>query len=355
MSSPKRKILYLTKYSRNAGSSRLRSFQYFPSLEKVGFDVEVSPLFSENYLVQLYAGRSTLKEAAIGYGNRFLKLFKLRKFEKIVIEKELFPYLPAFAEQLLRLFGVRYIVDYDDAIFHNYDKSTNVLIRFFLKNKIDIVMRNSHSVIAGNNYIKDRAALAGAKHIEVIPTVIDLARYERSQNDKNNSNFVIGWMGSPSTFKYVQAIAPVLEELALNGAQIHIVGAKGDLGFTKNLHFISWEEATEVDNIYAFDVGIMPLEDSPWEKGKCAYKLIQYMACGLPVIASPIGMNLEVVHPGQNGYLASSKSEWLNALLRYKNNIALRKEHGALGYGIVAAKFTVASQIGSIINVINQQ
>jgi glycosyltransferase involved in cell wall biosynthesis len=353
MTSPKPKILYLTKYSRNAGSSRLRSFQFFPSLEKAGFDVEVSPLFSENYLVQLYARKSTVKEAAVGYTKRFLRLFSLRKYDKIVIEKELFPYLPAFAEQLLRLVGVRYVVDYDDAIFHNYDKSTNALIRFFLKNKIDTVMRNSYCVIAGNNYIRDKATLAGAHRIEVVPTVIDLARYERLQKDEINTNFVIGWMGSPTTFKYVQAIAPVLEELALNGAHIHIVGAKGDLGFTKNLHFISWEEATEVENIFAFDVGIMPLEDSPWEKGKCAYKLIQYMACGLPVVASPIGMNTEVVRADKNGYLANSHETWVNALNQYKDYPEMRKLHGESGFSVVLEKFTVKSQLKNIIKLLN--
>ena len=347
------KVLYFTKYSRLGASSRLRSYQYFPYLEKKGIRVSVSPLFSSDYLSNLYEGNSNGFEILKSYIKRVVKLGTVFHYDKIVIEKELFPYLPAFAEQLLRLFGVRYVVDYDDAIFHNYDKSPNALVRFFLKNKIDIVMRNSQSVIAGNDYIKDRATLAGANRIEVIPTVIDLARYERLQKDKINTNFVIGWMGSPTTFKYVQAIAPVLEELALNGAQIHIVGAKGDLGFTKNLHFISWEEATEVENIYAFDLGIMPLEDTPWEKGKCAYKLIQYMACGLPVIASPIGMNLEVVQTDKNGYLANSHETWMDALKQYKDNPEMRKLHGESGFSVVLEKFTVKSQLKNIIKLLN--
>src|SRR5690606_37058873 len=126
------RILYFTKYSRNAGSSRLRSYQYFPYLEAEGMEVEVSPLFSEAYLHQLYAGKSTKKEAVKGYLRRFLKIFSLGNYDKIIIEKELFPYLPAWAERILNLLGVKYMVDYDDAVFHNYDLSSNSLIKSFL-------------------------------------------------------------------------------------------------------------------------------------------------------------------------------------------------------------------------------
>lgn len=151
------KILYFTKYSRNAGSSRLRSYQYFPYLEKAGFKVDVSPLFSEKYLENLYAGKSTRNESLKGYFRRFFKLFGLNKYNGIVIEKELFPYVPAFAENFLNFIGIKYIVDYDDAVFHNYDLSANPVIRFVLKNKIDSVMKNAEVVVAGNSYLAERA------------------------------------------------------------------------------------------------------------------------------------------------------------------------------------------------------
>lgn len=345
-------IIYFTKYTRQGASSRLRSYQYFPYLEEAGFTVKVIPLFSDKYLEQTYSGKASKLTVIHSYLIRMWSLFKITKNTKVIIEKELFPYLPAWAEQLLSVLGIKYIVDYDDAIFHNYDKSSNTIIRFFLKNKIDTVMRNSYYVIAGNHYLKDRAKQAGAKNIEVIPTVIDLSRYSKPLNNKNNSEFVIGWIGSPTTFKYVQKIAPVLKELASNGAKIHIVGAKADLGFTENLHYITWKEESEVENIQTFDVGIMPLEDSPWEQGKCSYKLIQYMACGLPVVASSVGMNVEVVHENKNGFLANSESEWLETLLQYMNNPELRKEHGTVGHTLVKENFTIASQIQRLIDVI---
>lgn len=348
------KVLYFTKYTRQGASSRLRSYQYFPYLEDAGFSVEVYPLFSDLYLEQLYSGGVSKIIILKCYLLRLWHLFKVSKSTRIVIEKELFPYMPAWAEQILALIGIKYIVDYDDAIFHNYDKSTNGVIRLFLTNKIDIVMRNSKCVIAGNSYLKQRAMNAGANCIEIIPTVIDLTRYKMKEKEYSDKKFVIGWIGSPSTFKYVQEFASVLEELSLNGASIHIVGAKGDLGFTENVTFIPWEEVSEVNNIFNFDVGIMPLEDTAWEKGKCAYKLIQYMACCLPVIASPIGMNTEVVHTGNNGFLASTKQEWLQYLHLYKDNPALRKKHGEFGEDIVAEGYTIKSRIEHLIEILKK-
>jgi len=130
------KVLYLTKYSRLGASSRLRSFQYFPFLKENGIDVAFSPLFNDEYLKDLYSGKQSVKTIFSSYLKRFFILFTVFKYDKIVIEKELFPYLPALFERILAFAKVKYIVDYDDAIFHNYDLSPNKLIRFFLRNKI---------------------------------------------------------------------------------------------------------------------------------------------------------------------------------------------------------------------------
>ncbi len=325
------KILYLTKYSRNAGSSRLRSFQYFPYLEKAGFEVEVSPLFSENYLVKLYAGESTLKEAVVGYGKRLLKLFTVRTYDRIVIEKELFPYLPAFAERLLTLRGRKYIVDYDDAIFHNYDQSAHPVIKQLLGKKIDTVMANAAVVVAGNSYLAERAVNAGAKVVEVIPTVIDLERYP-VKYDAAGDQFVLGWIGTKSTFE--KHLLPCRSWLKKAQEQypnlhIHIVGITDDMDLGPRVSYIPWTEETEVAEILKMDIGLMPLQDSKWEKGKCAYKLIQYAACGIPGVASDVGMNREVTVPGETGMLASTDEEWLAAIDLLINDRSERLRLGA--------------------------
>ena len=333
------KILYFPKYTRKGASSRLRSYQYFPYLEAQGIEITVSPLFSDQYLENLYAHKSTIKWTLKAYIRRIFVLTKVLKYDKIVIEKELFPYLPACGELLLKLFRIKYIVDYDDAIFHNYDQNPNPVIRFFLKRKIDKVMKYSYTVIAGNDYLANRAKKAKAKNIQIIPTAIDVGRY-RVKKHEVREQVVIGWIGSQSTFKYLLLVKDVLQRLIKEyNILIHIVGTKESLGLGENEIHIEWSEETEVASILNFDIGIMPLSYTLWEQGKCAYKLIQYMGCGLPVVASPVGMNNEVVRDGYSGFFANSYEEWFNCLESYILNADLREIHGRLGRKIVTEKY----------------
>ena len=177
------RILYFTKYSRQGASSRLRSYQYFPYLQAAGYSISVFPLFTDKYLEQLYNGRVSKWTILQCYMRRLFNLFKISRKSKILIEKELFPYLPAWAEAFLAMIGIKYIVDYDDAIFHNYDNNGNVLIKFFMEHKIDTVMRHSSKVIAGNSYLAKRARNAGATHIVIIPTVIEESRYRVTKQE----------------------------------------------------------------------------------------------------------------------------------------------------------------------------
>lgn len=350
------KILYFTKYSRNAGSSRLRSYQYFPWLEKAGMKVEVSPLFSEAYLQQLYAGKSTKKEALKGYFKRLLKLFSLGNYDNIVIEKELFPYMPAFAECLLQKLKVKFITDYDDAIFHNYDQSTHPVIRKVLGNKIAHAMRYSAQVVVGNSYLAEYAQRAGAKTIEIIPTVIDLERYPQKKDNANPSAFVWGWIGTKSTFE--KHLAPqkngIIQFLQENpDSEFHIIGIPENQNWHERVKWIPWREDTEIASIQKLDVGIMPLQDSLWEKGKCAYKLIQYAACGIPGIASDVGMNREVCVNGETGFLVETDKEWLEKIVFLKNNPKSRNEMGSAARSLVEEKFCIQVTAQRWINILN--
>jgi len=336
------KILYFTKYSRNAGSSRLRSYQYVPWLEDAGFKVEMSPLFSEQYLVNLYAGTSTLKEAVKGYTKRLLKLFSAAKYDRIVIEKELFPYLPAFAERWLSLLGVKYIADYDDAIFHNYDRHPNPMIRRVLGKKIDRVMRYADTVVAGNSYLAARAEQAGAKSIDIIPTVIDLLRYPKLI-PADDQPVILGWIGTKTTFeKHVMPVMGWLQKaVEENDMVFHLVGVQPEQDYGDRIRFFPWNEETEVAMIRSFSIGIMPLQDSLWEQGKCSYKLIQYMACSKPVIASPVGMNKEVVQEDINGYTATGESEWREAVKLLVSDAKKRADFGNAGRKMVEEKYAL--------------
>lgn len=314
----------------------MRSYQYFQYLEDQGVAITVKPLFNDKYLHSLYKDEISKIYVFRSYLSRLLSLFTILKYDKIVIEKELFPYFPAWFEKLMRFLKVPYIVDYDDAIFHNYDQHPNPHVRRFLGSKIDVVMKFSCAVIAGNEYLASRARKAGATKVFVIPTVIDLERYN-IKNDSENLPIIIGWIGTKST--YIKHFLPnskwIKKAIADFNVEFHVVGFVDNQGLGNGVRYFKWTEETEVTSILEFDVGIMPLKDTLWEKGKCSYKLIQYMACGLPVIASPVGLNNEVIQENVNGLFASDETQWISAIEKYVQDGSLRKAHGLNGRSIV--------------------
>lgn len=337
------KILYLTKYTRLAGSSRMRSYQYFPYLEKAGMQVTVKPFFDDTYLKDFYAGKKNISAVVKSYVKRLGVLFSVFRYDRVVIEKEIFPFLPAWAEWMLKRLGIQYIVDYDDAIFHNYDQSSNPIIKKFLANKIAKVMRFSETVVAGNQYLADYAARSGAKNIEIIPTVIDLERYPVKQNTEADQ-CIVGWIGTKTTFeKHLLPCKDWIKALQNQEPNIrfHIVGITEDMDLGKNVKYIRWTEETEVAEILKMDIGLMPLQDSKWEKGKCAYKLIQYAACGIPGVASDVGMNREVTVPGETGILAAGEEEWIQAIQTLKSNTELRYQMGRNARKIVEERYCI--------------
>lgn len=344
-----KRILVLTKYSRMGASSRLRTLQYIPLLQEQGFDLTVKSLFDDNYIKNLYSHKRRSKSAIFKlYLKRLLTLFTAKRYDAIWIEKEIFPYLPAFAEQALALFGINYVVDYDDAIFHNYDLSDNKLIKFFLATKIDKVMENASYVFAGNSYLAERSRLAGAKKIQLLPTVVDHLRYKKN-NESIKKHLTVGWIGSPSTQKYIVDILPeLLKAHQQYPFQLLLVGATSEIhkdliGLNVDVH--DWDEQTEAELISTMDIGIMPLEDGPWERGKCGYKLIQYMACEVPVVASDVGVNCEVIGSEAAGLLAKKDSDWSDMLLKLLESTDLRKKYGRAGRSIVERKYSIEVQL----------
>jgi glycosyltransferase involved in cell wall biosynthesis len=338
------RVLLLSRYGRLGASSRVRSFQYLPFLGSKGWQVEVSPLFSDNYLQSLYSGESRGLQVLAGYWRRLKVLVRAGKYDLIWIEKEAFPFMPSLAEWLLARAGVPYIVDYDDALFHRYDRHRRWLIRLIMGRKIDAVMRRAALVIAGNEYLAERARAASAQRVVVVPTVVDLVRYKVVQLD-NHYPLVVGWIGSTSTAHYLSIIAPVIESLSKTfDVRFVAVGASEESVSDLSVEARTWSEETEVQSIQSFDIGIMPLVDDPWERGKCGYKLIQYMACGLPVVASPVGVNGQIIKHGVNGYLAQDMNEWEEMLHRLLKDLDLRQSMGAEGRKRVEAWYSLQVQ-----------
>jgi len=349
------KVLLLSRYGNLGASSRVRSYQYLPYLREQGMEITLAPLLPDNYLRDLYAGkRPGPSSLLVAYLRRISALIRGNKFDLLWIEYELFPWLPGWIESLVLSKDTPYLVDYDDAIFHRYDQHPNPLVRRMLGNKIDAVMRHASTVVVGNEYLRDHAIKAGAQRVEILPTSIDLARYP-SPTPARNEVFTIGWIGSPATTRYLHQIHEVLAiTCAHDQARVVLVGAS-DPGWQDVPHAIHpWSEDTEVAEVGGFDVGIMPLEDSPWERGKCGYKLIQYMACGKPVIASPVGINTRIVEPGINGYPAETTHDWVQALTALMADADLRQKMGAAGRAKVERDYAIqvnAPRLAAMLNV----
>lgn len=349
------KVLLLSRYGPLGASSRVRFLQYLPYFRSNNVEVTVKPLLSDVYLRALYSGGSRWREVVKGYTARLLALMGARRFDVVIIEKELFPFMPAIAERFLRLIGVPYVVDYDDALFHRYDCHSNILVRRLLGKKIDTVMRHSSVVIAGNDYLAGRARLAGANKVEIVPTVVDTERYQPEKKSDADAS-VVGWIGTPQTSHYLKPLLPIFESIQKEmSVRIIAVGASEKDFSNTAVETRSWSEETEVQSIRQFDIGIMPLQDSLWERGKCGYKLIQYMACGVPVVASPVGVNCEIVEPGKNGLLAGSLEEWdiaLRSLL--SSDVSIRDNMGENGRKRIDEWYSLQAQAPRLLSLIRE-
>lgn len=338
------KVLVLTKYDRLGASSRMRSLQYFPWLEQTGLVLTVQSLLSDVALSKRYQqGNYNIWSLLKAYYRRISILRARRQFDVVWIEKEALPWFPLWVERSL-LRGVPYVLDYDDAIFHNYDQHPNIWIRRILGRRLDGLMADARLVVGGNGYLAQRAGDAGAAWVEVVPTVIDIERYPAPQKELSARIEVprIVWIGSPATAHYLQEIREALQALSMCVPYVLriIGGGSVDLPGVE-VESINWAETTEFESISACMIGIMPLADSLWERGKCGYKLIQYMACGLPVVASGVGVNPEIVQHDENGLIANTTDEWVSALSQLLASPILCAQMGAAGRRTVEREYCI--------------
>jgi glycosyltransferase involved in cell wall biosynthesis len=325
------KILMMTRYGPAGASSRVRFYQFLPDLETRGFEIEIAPLFPDTYVDDLYRSQPRpLFRVIKWYFERSARLTAFSRYDLVWLQGEIFPFLPAWTEEWLGR-QLPYVVDYDDAIFHRYDLNRWGPVRLFLGEKIDRVMRSATLVTVGNAYLGNRARMAGARCVVEIPSTVDIDRY-RPDREFGTNSFTIGWIGSPITEHYLRLVEGPLRVMSQEaGVRITLIGASKNPFDAIPVDVRPWSTDTEVAELRQIDVGIMPLPDAPWERGKCGYKLIQYMACAKPVVASPVGANREIVQDGRSGFLAHDSFGWIESLRRLRRDLQLRRYMGAEG------------------------
>ncbi|WP_294268326.1 glycosyltransferase family 4 protein [uncultured Sphingomonas sp.] len=339
------RVLGLAKYGARAASTRQRMLQYRPHLASKGIDIEIRALLGDDYIERLAQGTKQPRSAILsGYIRRIADLMAARRFDVLWVQYEAFPYLPGAVERALTLLGVPIVYDIDDAIFHMYDRHRSNLVKRVLGNKLVPLLRGASACLCGNEYLRSYTAQYCPNSI-VVPTVVDTDDYRPSNRLSLTAAPVVGWIGSPSTWRYVEPLLPTLLPLfARHGVLMRVVGAGPRAQGIAGIDAVDWDEAREVIDIQSMDIGIMPLPDEPWARGKCGYKLIQYMACGLPVVASPVGVNCDIVSDGCNGFLVTEADQWVAALKRLITEPDLRHTFGKDGARVVEARYSLRSQ-----------
>jgi glycosyltransferase involved in cell wall biosynthesis len=324
-------VLGLAYYGPWAATTRVRLGQYHAPLQQFGINLEVRSLLGDWYRAgrgESSSARALASPRLMGaLIRRALDGLEARRFDRLILTREFLPLMPAPLERAL--LGRSFIYDLDDAnyLLYRYKGLTPRLP--FMSRKIDGLIGRAEAVLAGSETLASYTRGLN-RATTVIPSVVDTERYRvacRSSKD----HVVIGWIGSPATAHYLDALVAPLARLATQAKiRLRVVGGRAPVIPGVVTEEVRWSERDEVPLIQSFDVGIMPLHDDPWSRGKCAFKLIQCMACGVPVVASPVGANREVV-TSECGILADGASDWLHALTTLAADESLRYSMGRAG------------------------
>jgi glycosyltransferase involved in cell wall biosynthesis len=344
-------VLGLALYGPLAASTRYRLGQYVEGLEQHGIRMQIRHVLGDEYLSRRFAGLPVRPAALLRMGaERLRDLLRQGRFDAAMLYGELLPLVPGAVETaLMRL---PFIYDFDDAFYLKYRLSRFAPVRTLLGGKFDRVMQGAAHVTAGNQVLASYASRQNA-NTHLLPTVVDTKRYQPMPELRNAGVFTIGWIGSPSTAEYLAQLVEPLASLGLDGpVRFVVVGGKSPAIPNVEVVELPWSEDAEIRLINTFDIGVMPLPDTDWARGKCAFKLIQYMACGVPVVASPVGANKAVVR-NDCGILAGTVQEWTEAFRKLRDaGHARRQAMGEAGREHVEKEYSLARTLPRLADVL---
>lgn len=346
------KVLGLALYGPQAASHRVRLSQYVPGLAKVGIELHIHSLLDDAYV------RSRFKDDALPLASvlssawlRFRLLMDKQRFDAAIVHCELFPLFPGWLER--SFLRIPYVYDFDDAFFLRYRTGRLRGLRPFLGNKFDTVIRGASAITAGNTFLRKYAAQLNPNSF-LLPSVVDTGVYSPTNDRKRVQPFTVGWVGSPSTATFLDQMVAPLVALAVEGmVRFVVIGGKAPSLPGVEVVELPWQADREIDLINRFDVGVMPLPRSEWAKGKCAFKLIQYMACGVPVVASRVGSNVDVVS-SDCGFLADNETEWIEALRAFRDHPQLRHQMGMAARERAVAEYSLERNLPAMAKIIRK-
>jgi len=341
----RRNLVCYPRYSQLGASSRVRMFQFEDAIADSGWDISLLPFSSDHFLRSRYAGKKAWLRVFLSYGRRILDLRKSRKADLVWIQRELIPWAPAWVENFLAPRRTPVIYDFDDAVHEQFRESRRAIIRATLGNKTVRTVRKSEGVVVGNQVLADFFTTETKTPCVLIPSTIDTTELHQADQPLRSEKypFIFGWIGTPLTFQaYVEGMLGEFDSIAkkLQG-EFWVIGAGAPHLSTAHVKYFPWTKETEHQLLQSIDAGVMPLRDDPWSRGKCGYKLLQYMAVGKPVLASPVGVNGEIVKHGKNGFLVEEPSDWERYLRTLAEDRGVAAEMGKKAANDVVKSFSI--------------
>lgn len=351
------RVLLLTQFGEKGGSSRIQALQFLPLFRANGFEVIARAVYPDRFFTVQMGLRKVppavkmlnlLFFAALAIVKKFFFALAARRFDVVVIQKETFPKV---LFRFLLALNPHVVYELDDTIFEeNPYHREGVLRTLLLRYQVRLCryqLRRAAFVVAENEYLAAEARRHNQK-VAVLSAPIDTKRFTPRRTPKGAGEpVVIGWIGSPSTTYLLEGLAPVFTELArrVSGWKLVTVGARSDFSIAGiPLEKREWKLPQEQGDLQSFDVGLMPLDDAPFNRGRLGYKMIQYMAVGTPTVAEDIGLNRSVIQNGRNGFLVSGVGQWTETLVRLIGDAGLRKTLGTNARCEAEERFSLKKQ-----------
>ncbi len=335
-------ILFLVPYPlQKSPSQRFRFEQYFGGLTESGNSYSVQSFASVTDYKYLFGDGNAIRKLWVivkGFLKRTVILSKLSSFDFVFIHRELSPVGPPVFEWIIsKIFRKKIIYDFDDAIWLTDRQHEPIFIKTLRwRTKVFSICKFSYKVSAGNKFLCNYA-LQNNQHVVLNPTTIDTSKIVLQPSSTRKNQINVGWTGSHSTLKYLIELETVLQKLESKYSHVNfiVIADKKPELLLQRMSFIPWKLETEIDDLRKIDIGIMPLPDNEWTQGKCGFKILQYMALRIPAVASPVGVNGEIIKQKENGFLCSTPQEWFDALSMLIESESLRDELGLKGEKLV--------------------
>jgi glycosyltransferase involved in cell wall biosynthesis len=364
------RVLFLTPYPIEAANTRYRAYQFLPYLKSRGIECEIAPFISRELFSDLYnRGRIVRKTAGIARSalGRMRDVIRARNVDVVCVSREAMLIGPPVIEWLIdKVARCPMVFDFDDAIFVPYISPTYGRLASVLRCswKSSRILAMSAYIIAGNEYLASYARRHN-RRVTVLPTVVDTELFAGDDVHMRTRGEiaarpvigpVIGWIGTHSTAQYLDLIAPALRRLASRRRFVfRVIGAGRDLNIPGvEVENRPWNMATEIRDFQDLDIGVYPIRDDEWARGKCAFKAIQYMAAGAPCVSSPVGMTTEVIKNGVNGFLAASTEEWVRYLDLLLEDRSLRERLARQGRITVEERYSLKAHAPRLAEVLEE-